>query len=125
MTKKNPNLTVIGTEPRPNPMEPPESLEEAGRRLWSAIHADYVVDDAGGLEMLTQICLAADRASQYAAAIERDGGPTIRTKTGLREHPLVKHELNVKSFIVRSLHRLNLDVIAPRSEVGRPNGDYR
>lgn len=77
--------------------------------------------------MPAQICAAADLANQYAAAIERDGGPTIRTKTGIRDHPLIRHEIAARSFVVRSLHRLNLDVIAPRTEVGRPSGggDYR
>jgi hypothetical protein len=72
--------------------------------------------------MLFQIGSAADRAAEYAAAIERDGGPTIRTKTGIRDHPLIRHEIAARSFVVRSLHRLGLDVVAPRTEVGRPAG---
>jgi hypothetical protein len=37
-------------------------------------------------------------------------GPTIQTKSGIREHPLLKHQLGARSFIVRSLHRLGLEI---------------
>jgi hypothetical protein len=42
--------------------------------------------------MLQQICAAADRVAEFALTIARDG-PTIRTKTGLKDHPLLRHEL--------------------------------
>lgn len=71
--------------------------------------------------MLAQICAAADRVSEYAATIARDR-PVVRTKTGVRDHPLIRHELACQSFIVRSLQRLGLDVVAPRTEIGRPSG---
>jgi hypothetical protein len=121
VAKKSPALTVIGASSQPNPLAPPPGLGEAGTKLWHAIHADYVIDDAGGLEMLAQICGAADRVAEYAAAIARDG-PTVRTKIGVRDHPLLRHELAAQSFIVRSLHRLGLDIIPPRNEVGRQSG---
>jgi hypothetical protein len=125
VAKKPLQLTVIGASPQPNPLAPPSGLGEAGVKLWHAIHADYVVDDAGGLAMLLQICSAADSLEAYAKQIEHDGGPTIRTKTGIREHPLLKHQLQARSFVVRSLHRLGLDIIPPRHEIGRPAGAYR
>ncbi|MFG3592263.1 hypothetical protein ACFXS9_07845 [Bradyrhizobium sp. RDI18] len=75
--------------------------------------------------MLLRICETADTLASYDEQIERDG-PTIRTASGIREHPLLKHQLGARSFIVRSLHRLNLDVIPPGTEIGRPSsgGDY-
>src|SRR5215831_8292615 len=103
---------------------PPSTLGEAGRKLWQAVHRDYVVEDASGLEMLAQICAAADRVAEYRAAIDRDG-PTVQSASGIKDHPLLRHELAAQSFIVRSLHRLGLDVIPPRPEVGRPPGPYR
>ena len=97
-------FTVIGPNPASNPREPP-ALGEAGRRLWAAIHADYIIDDAGGLALLAQICAAADRVAEFAVAIARDG-PVVRTKAGtIKDHPLLRHELAAQSFIVRSLHR--------------------
>jgi hypothetical protein len=50
---------------------------------------------------------------------------TIRSKSGIREHPLLKHQLATRSFIVRSLHRLSLDIEPARHEIGRPAGPYR
>jgi hypothetical protein len=124
VTKKSPTLTVIDSSSKSNSLAPPPALGEAGAKLWHSIHADYVIDDAGGLAMLTQICAAADRVAEYAVTIARDG-PTIRTKAGLKDHPLLRHELAAQSFIVRSLHRLGLDVEPTRHEIGRPAGPYR
>jgi hypothetical protein len=124
LAKKPPTLTIINSASKPNPLAPPASLGEAGTKLWQAIHSDYVVDDAGGLAMLAQICAAADRVAEYAATIAQDG-PTIRTKAGLKDHPLLRHELAAQSFIVRSLHRLGLDIEPARHEIGRPAGPHR
>ena len=124
MAKKPPALTVIGSSSKPHPLAPPLGLGEAGAKLWHAIHADYVIDDAGGLAMLHQICAAADRVAEYALTIARDG-PTIRTKAGLKDHPLLRHELAGQPFIVRSLHRLGLDIEPTRHAIGRPAGPYR
>lgn len=126
MAKKPPELTLIGAAPGPDPLAPPPELGEAGSKLWRDLHRDYVIDDASGLEMLHQIAAAADRIAEYSAAIERDGA-VLRTKTGIKDHPLIRHELNARSFVVRSLHKLGLDIIASRAEAGRPSGggDYR
>jgi hypothetical protein len=124
VTKKPPTLTVIDPASKPNPLAPPSGLGEAGTKLWHYIHSDFVVTDAGGLAMLHQICAAADRVAEYAATIARDG-PVVRTKAGLKDHPLLRHELAAQSFIVRSLHRLGLDIEPARHEIGRPAGAYR
>jgi hypothetical protein len=97
---------------------------KAGRKLWQAIHADYVIEDAGGHQMLLPICEAADSLTGYNEQIARDG-PTIRTKSGIRGHPLLKHQLATRSFIVRSLHRLGLDIEPARHVIGRPAEPYR
>ena len=117
---KKPTLTVVD-QSKPNPLAPPASLGEAGRKLWASIHADFVVTDAAGLETMLRICEAVDNVAAYNDEIERDG-VTIRTKAGVREHPLLRHRLGAQSFIVRSLHRLGFDVIPPRAEIGRPSG---
>jgi hypothetical protein len=117
-----PTLTLINPEPKSNPLEPPATLGEAGCMLWNAIHADFEITDAAGIAMLTEICIETDRSAEYAAAIARDG-VAVRTKSGIRDHPLLKHEIASRSFVVRSLHRLGLDVIVPRSAPGRPAGD--
>jgi hypothetical protein len=50
--------------------------------------------------------------------IARDG-PTIRMKNGgVRDHPLMRHEIQGRAFICKALRGLGLDVVAPRSELG-------
>ena len=46
-------------------------------------------------------------------------GLLVKTKHGPKEHPLVKHELAARSFVVRTLARLGLDVDHAKP-VGRP-----
>jgi hypothetical protein len=41
--------------------------------LWQAVTAEYQINDAGGVEMLTQACQAADRVEALAARITEDG----------------------------------------------------
>ena len=121
MTKTPPTLTVIEPAAKPDPLAPPASLGDAGRTLWEDINRDYVIEESAGRQTVLRICQTVDTLVSYDEQIERDG-PTIRTANGLKEHPLLKHQLAARSFIVRSLHRLNLDVIPPRTEVGRPSG---
>ena len=99
-------------------LSPPANLGETGGNLWQTIMTEYDIRDSGGREMLRQACEAADRVDEFAAIIKRDG-PVVSTKQGPKDHPLIKHELAARSFVVRSLHRLGLDVEPIRS-VGRP-----
>ena len=124
MAKKPPTLTVIDAASKPNPLAPPATLGNAGRKLWQDLHRDFVLEDSGAHTMLLEICSAMDNLAEYDEEIGRDG-VTIRTKGGVREHPLLKHRLATQSFVVRSLHRLGLDIIPPRNEIGRPAGPYR
>jgi hypothetical protein len=51
--------------------------------------------------------------------IDQDG-ECIRTKTGPGDHPLLKHELAARAFVVRTLGRLGLDLEPVRAGPGRP-----
>src|SRR5262245_9896990 len=105
---KNPSL--IARRPTDDVTPPPRKLGETGMNLWRSIQSSYAIDDAGGIEMLLQICEAAQRAEACRAQIEHDG-ELIRSKAGvLKEHPLLKSELACRSFVVRGLARLGLDV---------------
>ena len=69
--------------------------------------------------MLAHACAALDTAEACAAQVAADG-PVIRTKGGgIREHPSFRAELANRSFIVRTLARLGLDV-EPVKAIGRP-----
>ena len=101
-------------------VEPPVSLGKAGRKLWRSVTSQYDIRDAGGLAILEDACLGRDRSTEYRAVIDQEGA-TIRTKSGIKEHPLVKFELAERAFTCRQLQRLGLDVEALRG-VGRPGG---
>jgi hypothetical protein len=107
---------------KPQLLKPSRSLGKHGKALWDSVTAEYGIEDSGGIEMLTQACQSLDRAEELAAAIKRDG-PIIRHKGLIKDHPAIKHELAARSFVVRTLQRLGLDVEAVRG-VGRPGGQY-
>lgn len=90
MAKKS-KLSLVKPSP-PIGNDPPSSLGQAGRKLWRTLTSEFVIDDAAGLEMLTQICAAIDRLVALQETIEADG-LMVRTKAGPKEHPLLKIEL--------------------------------
>jgi P27 family predicted phage terminase small subunit len=95
---KKPTLSLVS--PSPPTGDAPPTLGKAGRKLWRTLTAEFVIDDSAGLEMLQQVCSAADRLCGYQEAIERDG-LMVRTKQGPKEHPLLKLELSTRAFIMR------------------------
>lgn len=116
---EKPNLSAVptGIPPAATAPPPPATLGEAGADLWRRVMSAYRIEDVGGLEMLAQCCAACDRAAALAALIERDGA-VIYSKYGPRSHPAIKDEIACRGFIVRTVHRLGLDV-EPIRTVGR------
>jgi hypothetical protein len=39
-------------------LQPPRKLGEQGMELWREVHAEYCIDDRGGIEIFAQICAA-------------------------------------------------------------------
>jgi hypothetical protein len=117
---KKPSLTLVDPQQTAvaTLVSPPSNLGKAGRTLWQSIMTEYDIRDSGGQQMLLQICEAADRVQEFSTIIKRDG-PVIRTKMRPKDHPLLKHEQAARSFIIRSLGRLGLDV-EPLKAIGRP-----
>jgi hypothetical protein len=117
MVKKS-QLTLVPRLPSTTP-HPPRKLGKHGLSLWHRIQNDYAIADAGGVELLMQICCAADRVEQLAAVITEDG-PCFMSKAGPKGHPLLREETALRGFIARSLARLGvtLEVVKP---VGRPS----
>ena len=115
--EKPPKPLAVVPERRPTSPEPPRKLGEPGLALWTSIQREYRITDVGGIELLMQACLAADRMQGFTDQINADG-LMIRTKTGMRSHPLLREELAARGFIVRTLQRLGIsEDIKP---VGRP-----
>jgi len=105
------------TKPPPGP---PKSLRTPGQALWMRVQEEYAIRDAGGVAILTQICEAEDRIAQYAEAVARDGVTVVNGSGGRRDHPLLKHETQLRMFIVRALQRLGLTTEALYDRPGRP-----
>jgi len=117
--RKTPNSSLTIVEPPTfTPIAPPRKLGEAGQALWDAVQNEFRIEDCGGVELLMQACLAADRAEALAARIDKDG-ETIHTAMGLKAHPCLKDELAARSFICRTLQRLGITDEAIRP-IGRP-----
>src|SRR5262249_20236918 len=89
MNKKS-TLTVV-SGPLETIVEPPTTLGEPGAKLWRSVMHQYDIRDAGGLAILEQACVGRDRSTEFAAIIAREG-LMIRTKSGPKEHPLIRHE---------------------------------
>jgi len=126
MTKKTP-LKIVKTDVPSKKggtpsfsAQPPRQLGKQGLTFWNAVMHEYSIEDIGGVEVLAQICAALDRAEQCAEQVDRDG-PTVETKSGLREHPALKGELANRAFVTRNLQRLGLN-IETLKPVGRPSG---
>jgi hypothetical protein len=115
------NLTVVPIAPGVKPPTPPSKLGAAGMSLWKDIVVAYEFNDRASYEALYQVCAAADRAQACRVQIDTDG-EIIRTKSGVKDHPLLKHEIAARAFVVRTLGRLGLDLEPVRSGPGRPPG---
>jgi hypothetical protein len=116
-----PKLAVVGKSPEPTHPQPPSKLGATGLALWRGVVTNYAFDDPGSIEILHQACQAADRAEACRRIIDEDG-EALRTRTGPKAHPLLRDELNNRTFVVRSLARLGLDLEPIRTVTGRPPG---
>jgi len=120
-SRKPSPLTVVGQAAQNGP-PPPRRLGPAGETLWNSIQAEFRIEDCGGQELLMQCCLAADRTEELAATIDEDGARIVG-KNGIKEHPLLKHELAARAFICRTLARLGI-TSEPLKPIGRPPRGY-
>lgn len=116
-------LKLVPANP-PGIPSPPCHLDASGLALWRAIMLEYAVDDAGGLELLRQACLAADMAERCRGEIDKDG-PVLRLESGvIKDHPALRHELGYRAFVTRCIGRLGLDVEQARPAGARHGGGY-
>src|SRR6516165_8120085 len=126
MVRKNPgkpSLALVDSAPTIG-VQPPFTLRKAGRSLWDRIQGEYDVSDAGGIEMLCQICATSDLAESLQAEIEADGA-VVRSRGTVRSHPAVKDLIAARSFVTRGLIKLGLNFEPVRASGGRPGGFAR
>src|SRR5262245_20035393 len=120
MGRKARRPSIIPLPTRSRSQSPPRPLGVHGSQLWDRVTCEYRIDDVVGREILAGACEALDRAELCKEQILRDG--PINTGPGghPRENPAMRHELQCRSFISKSLTRLGLDGEPPRSGPGRP-----
>jgi hypothetical protein len=103
---------------------PPRPLGKHGMALWRSIMAEFQIDDAAGIELLTLACQALDRSEACRRRIDKDGEVSVVEGRPVREHPLLKSELANRSFVTKTIERLGLNSEAPKLN-GRPAGSFR
>jgi hypothetical protein len=117
MAKK---LELVTTAPSADPDAIPAGLGPHGLALWRRVTDEYDLRDSGGSMCLELACRALDRAESCAAQIAVSG-EMVKTRTGMRENPLLRHVLSNRAFCVRTLQKLGLN-FEPTQHLGRPPG---
>src|SRR5262249_20363219 len=100
---------------------PPRPLGKYGTALWRRIMGEYEIDDAGGIELLCLAAQALDRAESCREQIDEMGELGKVNGVAVKEHPLLRHEIANRSFVVKTPERLGL-AAEPAKAVGRPAG---
>jgi hypothetical protein len=103
------------------PKSTPNGSKE-GQNLWNRVQAEFAITDCGGVELLFQSCCAADRAASLGSIIDRDG-PMVASRSGAKEHPLLRAELGNRAFVVRTLTKLGIS-LEPTKMMGRPSDGF-
>jgi hypothetical protein len=100
---------------------PPRTLGNHGMNLWNRITSEYEITDAGGRELLVLACQQLDRAEALKAQIDAEG-EIVQSRHGPKDHPALRHELQARAFVAKTLLRLGLNVEPLRPVPGRPAG---
>jgi phage terminase small subunit len=89
----------------------PRDLGAPGRSLWSQLAKAYNLDDEHGRAVLLLACRAQDRAESCRAAIEADGGPSVKDRFGqTKPHPLLAAERDARAQVLQALRQLSLPI---------------
>ena len=103
-----PKLSLISGRPTDVLLSLPQHLAGVGLELWQSVSSQYVFDDPGSYEVLSQACFAASRADR-CRAIDQDG-ELLRVGKAVRSHPLLRDELQNRAPCARLLGKLGLDL---------------
>lgn len=102
---------------------PPAHLRPDGKRLWTALVAEYGITDAGGLALLTAACEALDRMRAAQASIAKDGELVTDRYGAPKLNPACGLEKDARNGFLAAVKALRLDVEPPKP-VGRPAGSW-
>jgi hypothetical protein len=119
---RKPNLSVILPPPQSEGPPPPDGLDATGAGLWRDIVATWEWhDDPVIYRVVEEACYALQRAARCRRLIDEQG-EVLRTKAGLRAHPLLKEETASRALGCRLLARLGTDLEPLHAGPGRPGG---
>jgi hypothetical protein len=107
-------------ESTPTGSRPERKLGPDGQALWDKIRGPYEITRKADLETLRLVCEARDKLCAIEQQIKRDG-LMVMGRNGIREHPLLRAEAQLRGYISRYLQRL-IDPSEPRCGPGRPGG---
>jgi len=105
-------------------LKPPKHLKVPGRALYTAIAAEYGIDDAAGLALLTIAGECQDRLRQAQAELEENGPVLTDRYGGLKPHPAIAIEKDSRNGLLATLKQLNLDIEPIRDRRGRPASGF-
>ena len=103
-------------------LAPPNHLSQHGRKFYCDVAAEYQIDDAAGLALLTTAAECLDRMRAAQAAIAVFGEMTVDRYGGPKINPACTLEKDARTGFLAALKALNLDLEPLRDRPGRPAG---
>ncbi len=100
--------------------KPPKHLSSEAKKWWEQVVADYTIDDAAALVLLTA-CEAFDRRREAREMLKKEG-LVVQDRFGQpKPHPAASIERDAAATLLRAWRVLGLDV-EPPGPIGRPPG---
>lgn len=101
---------------------PPKTLSKDAKRLWRTLTAEYGIEDAGGLAILTAGLEAYDRAREAKALLDAEGPVVVDRWQQRKPHPAAAIERDSRAQWLGAIKQLCLDVEPLHPGPGRPPG---
>ena len=97
-------------------------LTDEAQRLKDGFLAEFDITDRAGLEILDRAVESFSRMREAEAILERDGLTVLNRFGEVREHPALNTERKARAQFLLAVKQLNLDVLPPNHNIGRPPG---
>lgn len=98
---------------------PPSNLSPEARIWFKKLTAEFPIDDAAGVMLLTQACEALDRLREAQGILHREG-VVIADRFGQpRQHPATLVERDARNALTKCIRMLDLDIEVPGPRKGK------
>jgi phage terminase small subunit len=112
-------ITISPRASRGLPPPPPRGYSAEAKRLWCAVHADWLLDPVA-TETLDGFCVALMRKRQAQVLIRKHGLLVTDRWGQLKANPAVAIERDCDATMLRCLRALKLDLEPLHDAAGRP-----